>query len=286
MSTRTRTWSTAIPVDHTQIKLGPTKIKDVRTDLEERVDGILAGFIDTGTTNGLLLGRLLTVGTANSSNPGTGSAAAIDVYGMTTGTMTELFCRNSSGNAVQLTYQGKLLAGQLLNDKYFIGIGTTNGSVNILKINTVGATQMTNPVVFDTFPLAPNTNPTTALQLSPKGYTDSISDIALNAITTSEATNLIKLISDYGTSGTTGTARAQNVIQVCYGQRTVGASSTATVTGLPFTSSTSYSVVATYEYTTGGLLYNIAVTKDSASQFTLRNGNGASLVLDWIAIGI
>jgi hypothetical protein len=161
---RTRTWSTTIPIDHTQIKLGPTKIRDLRTDLEERVDGILAGFVNTGSTNGLLLGRLLTVGTANATNPGTGTAAAIDIFGMTTGTLTELVIRNSSGHEILATYQGRLQVGKLGNDQYMVGVGTGSGDVNILKVNTAGVTQ------FASHPIGPDTNPSTPLSYVPVGY--------------------------------------------------------------------------------------------------------------------
>jgi len=141
MSTRTRTWSTAIPVDHTQIKLGPTKVRDLRTDIEERVDGILAGFVNTGTTNGLLLGRLLTVGTASTAYPGTGAAAAIDIFGMTTNSLVEVFIRTQSSNEIQLTEQGRLMMGKLRNDQYIVGVGTGGGNVNILKVNTASVVE-------------------------------------------------------------------------------------------------------------------------------------------------
>lgn len=105
---RTRTWSTTIPVDHTAIKLSPTKVRDLRVDIEERVDGILAGFVNTGTTNGLLLARLLTVGTANALTPGTGTAGAYDVYALTTGSTIELFGKDNAGNVTQFTKAGKI----------------------------------------------------------------------------------------------------------------------------------------------------------------------------------
>jgi hypothetical protein len=184
MSTRTRTWSKAIPVDHTQIKYGPTKIRDVREDIENRVDDILAGFVDTGTTNGLLLGRLLTVGTATTTNPGTGTAAAIDIIGLTTGTMTEVVIRNSSGQSTLISYRGQLRVGQLANDEYLVGVGTTSGTVNVLKVNTAGTTQFTNPVSFDSFPSAPNTAPTTDLQLTPLGAIRNMFDTDIFTVST------------------------------------------------------------------------------------------------------
>ncbi len=104
---RTRTWSTTIPVDHTQIKNLPDSTRDVREDIEERVDGILAGFVNTGATNGLLLGRLLTVGTNNALTPGTGTSGAYDIYAMTTGSTIELFGKDNTGKVTQLSDAGK-----------------------------------------------------------------------------------------------------------------------------------------------------------------------------------
>ena len=181
MSTRTRTWSKAIPVDHTEIKYGPTKVRDVREDIENRVDDILAGFVNTGATNGIILGRLLTVGTATSTSPGTGIAAAIDLIGLTTGTLTELVIRNASSHEILVTYQGRLQVGKLANDQYMIAVGTGSGDVNIFKVNTAGQTE------FATFPIAPNTNPTTNLQLIPYGALRNMFDTSVFTVPTASA---------------------------------------------------------------------------------------------------
>lgn len=110
---RTRTWSTTIPVDHTQIKNLPDSTRDLREDLEERVDGILAGFVNTGATNGLLLGRLLTVGTNNALTPGTGTAGAYDIYCLTTGSAMEMLGKDNAGNITRFTNAGKIYAPAL-----------------------------------------------------------------------------------------------------------------------------------------------------------------------------
>jgi microcystin-dependent protein len=108
MSTRTRDWSKTIPIDHTQLKLVPTKIRDVREDLEDRLNDILAGFATGETVNGLKLGRLLTVGTGSPTAPGTGAAAAIDIYGKTIGGKVELCAQDADGNETQITSAGAL----------------------------------------------------------------------------------------------------------------------------------------------------------------------------------
>ncbi len=119
-------------------------IRNVREDVEDRVSDILAGFVNTGATNGLLLGRLLTVGTNNALTPGTGAALAIDIYGMTTGTVCEVYIKDSSGNQTQLTSGGKIPTASLdlvtlFGQVYPIGcIYTTTVSTNPGTVFGVG----------------------------------------------------------------------------------------------------------------------------------------------------
>lgn len=198
----TRDWSAAIPIDHTQIKLGPEKIRDVRTDLDERLSAILGGFTAGETVNGIKIGRLLTVGTATATNPGTGTAAAIDIIGLTSGSMTEVVIRNSSGGACLLTYQGRLQVGKLGNDQYMIAVGTGSGDVNVFKINTAGVTE------FASFPILPNTGVTTNLQVVPYGALRNIFDSACFSVTTAAAAVSASLSGAFGTwvDVTTGAA--------------------------------------------------------------------------------
>jgi len=262
MSTRTRTWSKVIPVDHTQIKNGPTTIRNVREDVENRVDDILAGFVDTGTTNGLLLGRLLTVGTATSANPGTGTAAAVDIIGLTTGTMTEVVIRNSSGQSCLVSYRGNLRVGQLANDEYLVGVGTTSGTVNVLKIDTVGSTYFSNPVKFASHPLAPNTSPTTSLQYTPKDYVDGAIDADIAAIA----------------------AVTKATLGIDSGTATIGANTSASV-NYNFAFNPAPVVIVTY---TGDLTQDehgtISVTP-STSNFLLYNNRSVQRSFNWVAIG-
>ena len=271
MSTRTRTWSTTIPVDHTQIKLGPTKVRDLRTDIEERVDDILAGFVNTGTTNGLLLARLLTVGTATSANPGTGTAAAVDIIGLTTGTMTEVVIRNSSGQSCLVSYRGNLRVGQLANDEYLVGVGTTSGTVNVLKVNTAGTTQFTNLVTFDSHPLAPNTNPTTDLQLMPLGKFRNLADGTTLEVTT-------------GTSPTMKVKGVGGVTKAALGIDSGTVSYTGTAKAITFNFNFSSAPVVVANWNTDGagqFLYCLTIT---TAGYTV-NGGGATGTIKWIAVG-
>lgn len=111
MSTRTNNWSTSAPVDHSQIKNLPGAIRRAFIDMEDRLNDILAGFIADENYNGIKLGRMLTVGTGNPSAPGTGAAAAIDIYGKTVSGKVELCSQNSDGVVTQLTKSGVLNDG-------------------------------------------------------------------------------------------------------------------------------------------------------------------------------
>ncbi len=92
-------------------------------------------------------------------------------------------------------------------------------------------------------------------------------------------------IFDYATSTSSSTFKTGN-LKVAYGQTgtSIGGSSSITITNLPFTSSSSYTVL-TGQYTS----FNCAVSGKSATQFTLTNTHGDAVGgngnCDWMAIG-
>lgn len=166
MSTRTNSWSNSAPVDHSQIKNLPAAIRRAFIDMEDRLDDILAGFETGENTNGIKLGRFLTIGTAHSSMPtGTGSAASIDLYVITTSAQYHLYAIDGGGRKTLISAYG----ANLLNNSYLKALdpGGT-GPVNILKVNTASA------IEFATHPRAPDTGPTVATQYAPKGYVDAV----------------------------------------------------------------------------------------------------------------
>jgi hypothetical protein len=87
-----------------------------------------------------------------------------------------------------------------------------------------------------------------------------------------------------GVLKTDSVVTSQN-IKICQGYRTVGGETSATVTGLPFTSNSVYHVVLTLGENNTLNRYNMKVNRDSGSQFTIYNPNGASLNCNWIAVG-
>jgi hypothetical protein len=107
----TRDWSLTIPIDHTKFKTIPSDVRNVRTDLGDRLASILYGFTAGETIPGIKLGRLITVGTGVATTPpGTGAAASVDIYSRSdgTGSAVELYSLDGSGNETQITKAGKL----------------------------------------------------------------------------------------------------------------------------------------------------------------------------------
>ena len=91
-------------------------------------------------------------------------------------------------------------------------------------------------------------------------------------------------ISDYDTSGTTGTAKTQNALEIVYGTRSIGGSSSATITNLPFASATSYVVVLGQSFTPASA-DETSYVRNSGSQITIYNASGGAKNIGWIAIG-
>jgi hypothetical protein len=95
-------------------------------------------------------------------------------------------------------------------------------------------------------------------------------------------------IEDYGTSASSSTSRAQNILKICYGQLVaVAGSSSQAVTNLPFTSSSSYQV--TISKTANSAAAVPSAFQDSGAQFTAYNNHsdavGRNGTFNWIAIG-
>lgn len=91
-------------------------------------------------------------------------------------------------------------------------------------------------------------------------------------------------IKDYGTSGSSGTAKALSIVYIRYGSLTVNANSTGTLTNLPFTSATSFSATCSFN-DSSQVSEDCGILRDSGAQCTIRNSQGSSRAIAWIAIG-
>lgn len=98
--------------------------------------------------------------------------------------------------------------------------------------------------------------------------------------------NALSGVLDYGTSGSSSTARQATAIKVAYGTTTaITAGSTFSLTNLTFTSSSTYVVMASIadlNTSNGG---NIAITYSSGSAFVITNNENVTHTVRWFAWG-
>ena len=91
---------------------------------------------------------------------------------------------------------------------------------------------------------------------------------------------------DYGTSVDAPATETLENVHICRGRVTIASGATATFTGLPFTSATSYDVVVFESAATATAYYN-TLTYISGASFSILNGagGGGTVICSWIAIG-
>ena len=97
--------------------------------------------------------------------------------------------------------------------------------------------------------------------------------------------NALSSVSDYGTSASSSTARQSTDVKVAFGELSVSGSSNASLSNLPFTSSTSFTIVCSFANTTTAIEACVA-KPSSGSAATLYNNDDQVQTLNWIAIGI
>lgn len=139
----------------------------------------------------------------------------------------------------------------------------------------LGALSIAGVKTFTVSPIVPDA--TTSSQAASYKNVTTLSATLTTAFT-------IKTVKDYATSATTGTSRAQNLVNICYGCVSVGGDSTVNITNLPF-ATTSYTVTvssATVDNGTNDVFGTVA----SASQFNIFNHHSSTRLVNWIAIGI
>jgi len=262
----TRDWLEANPVDHTKFSAQPGNVRSHKVDVSDRLKTIFHGFIagETQTDEGAkVLPFVVEV-----SDPG-GSTDKIKLYAKDVGGKAELFSQDEDGNIKQLTSAGKL-------------------NVEVADISALACLLTTNQTVagvktFSSIPLIPTTAPTTNAQVAGKKYVDD-QIAAIPGGVDSEFAD----IKDYGTSESAGTSKANNQMFIVFGQAVnVPGSSSTTITGLPFTSATSYKIVA--GKTNASAAVPPAAVTISGSSASIINNHGDAIggngTFNWIAIG-
>lgn len=103
----TRDWDETVPVDHTLISQGPTKIRNVKEDVGDRLATIISGFASGETVTGILNLPFIA-----QSAPST-VTDQIQLYGKVVSTKTELHAKDEDGTEIQITTAGKINAAAL-----------------------------------------------------------------------------------------------------------------------------------------------------------------------------
>ena len=134
---RTNSWSNATPLSHSKFKNQPGYVRDVKTDIAERLLDILYGFTNSAETediNGFKMVPMLNWGQA-STPTGTGTAASYILFGSHCGSQVELFGIDSGATVTQITSGGSLYdvlslssPGQI-QTSWNMGTGTESASV-------------------------------------------------------------------------------------------------------------------------------------------------------------
>lgn len=97
--------------------------------------------------------------------------------------------------------------------------------------------------------------------------------------------SILSAVADYGTSLTTPVARTSG-LKIAYGTQVVPHDGNVAVTGLTFTSSTTYVVMVSMGTDDNTDKYTLKAVRDSGSQFRIRNtDSGTAHTVSWLAIG-
>jgi len=93
-------------------------------------------------------------------------------------------------------------------------------------------------------------------------------------------------LEDYATSASTGTARALGALIIHYGAVSITTGASQAITNLNFTNNTSYTVLTSPGIAGSSDTGTANIVKDSGAQFTITNSDGATVIVNWLAIGI
>jgi len=158
----TRDWSVVIPITHTKFKVQPQHVRELRTDLEERLQDFVYGFTSGDTDTGFKNVPCLVQTTAPST-----AANQVLLHGSDLNSLTELWVAHESGQRSPLTIGGLL---GLLNNTNLVALDSTGtGTINLIKGNAENIPELPQGTV-----LSGTTAPTTDLQIPGKKYVDDV----------------------------------------------------------------------------------------------------------------
>lgn len=256
----TTQWNTAIPAAgdsksawpaavHSQWSIQDTLLSNYRRGMSVAYSSASALTVSAGECTVSNSGGTTRLFLQNAANTSVTSSNLDTGASFSASTTYYVYAGTSSTTAASATYYVSLSGTAPSGVTYYLLLGsfTTNGSGNII-LSQVYA----NP------------------------YT------AVTSTSTGEIPNLT--IRDYGTSTSAYTTRSPLSYYFIHGEGTQ-TSGSMTISGLPFTSSTSYAISCTRLNTGGYASQAIDVTAKSASSFTCADNLGSALPVDWMAIG-
>lgn len=139
-------WVNTNPIDHTKFNQIAGEVRDVRTDVSERLTNLFYGFTsgETQTNEGVKNLPFVVQG----SDPGA-TANKIKAYAKDVSAKAELFLEDEDGNVIQVT------AGGILN-----------------SVNLTGAQTVAGVKTFSSIPVLPGSDPTADNEAARKVYVD------------------------------------------------------------------------------------------------------------------
>ena len=277
------TWDETKPAGSRARSLGDDDIREFKRAIRERLatdhdirsdeTGITTIGYHTKTT-------LIEQASAPSNVANTGI-----LYTMDAGGITELYYKDSAGTAKQITNNGKLkvTAADIAAIADNVDFGAYSVTAQTLVLDVADGTA---PMTITSTTKVSNLNADKV-----DGYDVATSEGA-SKIYASDASNhlpngaMATNILDYGTSLTTGTQKELGALKIAYGILDFASASPQTVTGLPFTNSTSYKVAIIQEYTGPAADSWVAtIAYVSGSSFSVYHQTGSGRKVNWIAIG-
>lgn len=197
-------------------------------------------------------------------------------YTFTVGAVIVAAQHNSNFQTIYNDYSGNI---QDVNIASNAGIEYSKLSLN----NSILADDIKSTEILSINNLPTGTTANKLVELDSSAKLPAVDGSALTGVISSAAT--ISSITDYGTSGSTGTSKLQNFIIIAYGTLAVNGSSSATVTNLTFSSAATYTFIVTSDSDPQNGYFTPFAVRNSGSQVTVYANDSHNINVSWFAIG-
>ena len=198
-------------------------------------------------------------------------------------TRGEVSCQNSGATITRMRANTSTVT--LTNSDLDVGASFANSSTYyVYAVADADAATFTGTISLNSS--TPDSGAATYYKLLGSFGTDSSGDIIDGSITAPAETPdiAIETVYDYGTSASSSTTYATGVF-IAFGEQSIGASSTSSISNLPFTSTARFQCFTSNAQIASTQFENACV-KDSASAITIHNKwSGGTATIYWMAIG-